>query len=135
MVERVGGYYREPFCRERGVTQGEPLLTTILNVLVEAVVCHWEYLVAERDGGYSSDDDAEQTTGRTIRARDKRRRRTEEVHKRLKVKTAFLYADDGMVASTDPGWLKTAFDMLTGIFDQAGLKTNGKKNVGMVYHP
>ena len=46
-MARVGGYYVEPFYGERGVTQGEPLLPNIFNVVVEAVVRRWEYLVAE----------------------------------------------------------------------------------------
>ena len=40
----------------------------------------------------------------------------------MKVKAALFYSDDGMVASTKPGWLHTAFDTLTGLFDQVGLK-------------
>ena len=51
MVARAGGYYREPSCGEKGVTQGDPLLPTIFNVVVDAVVYHWESLVAEREGG------------------------------------------------------------------------------------
>ena len=39
-----------------------------------------------------------------------------------------------MVASTDPGWIHTAFDILTGLFDRVGLQTNVKKTVGMVFH-
>ena len=36
--------------RERGVTQGVPLLPTILNMVVDVVVNHWEFLlVAERE--------------------------------------------------------------------------------------
>ena len=53
----------------------------------------------------------------------------------MKVKAAFLYADNGMVASTKLGWLHTAFEMLMELFDQVGLKTNLKKTVGMVCHP
>ena len=45
MVAWVGGYYVEPFFGERGVNQGKPLLPSIFNVVVEAVVRHWEYLV------------------------------------------------------------------------------------------
>ena len=41
----------------------------------------------------------------------------------------------GVVASTDPGWLQTAFDTLTGLFDRVGLKMNVHKIVGMVCHP
>ena len=40
-----------------------------------------------------------------------------------------------MVASTNPGWLQTAFDTLTGIFDRVGLNKNVQKTVGMVCHP
>ena len=64
MVARMGGYYGAPSHRERGVTQGDPLSTTILNVVVDTVVRHWEsLLVAEREGGESSGDkgDGEQT--------------------------------------------------------------------------
>ena len=48
---RWEGYYVETFFRERCVTQGEPLCPTIFNVVVDAVFCHWEFLVAERSGG------------------------------------------------------------------------------------
>ena len=40
-----------------------------------------------------------------------------------------------MVASTDPGCLQTAFDMLMVIFDRVGLRKKVKKTVGMVCHP
>ena len=41
MVARAGGYYREAFKGERGVTQGDPLYPTIFNVVVDRVVRHW----------------------------------------------------------------------------------------------
>ena len=59
MVAHAGGYYGSPFRGERGVTQGDPMLPTIFNMVVEAVVCHWEYLVAEREGGDSSREDGD----------------------------------------------------------------------------
>ena len=37
-----------------------------------------------------------------------------------------------MVASTDPGWLQSEFDTLTGLFDPVGLRTNVCKTVGIV---
>ena len=40
-----------------------------------------------------------------------------------------------MVASTNPGWIQTAFDTLMGLFDRLGLKKNVRKIVGMVCHP
>ena len=36
-----GGYHGKPFQEERGMTQGDPLLPTIFNVVVDAVVCQW----------------------------------------------------------------------------------------------
>ena len=80
-------------------------MPTIFNVVVDAVVRHWESLVAERDGGNISDDEggAEQTAGRTIRERYDGQLWAEERHARLTVKAELLYADDRMVASTDPG--------------------------------
>ena len=41
IVAREGGYYTSPFCGERGYTQVNPLLPTIFNVVVDAVVRHW----------------------------------------------------------------------------------------------
>ena len=36
MVARAGGYYRNAFKGERGVTQGDPLSPTVFNVVVDA---------------------------------------------------------------------------------------------------
>ena len=68
-------------------------------MVVESVVCHWESLVEEREGGDSSGDDrdGEPTTGRKIQGQDDGRRRAEEGHQRLKVKAALFYANNGMV--------------------------------------
>ena len=46
MVAREVGYYVEPFHGDRDVTQGEPLSPTIFNMVVGAVVRHWDSLVA-----------------------------------------------------------------------------------------
>ena len=91
-------------------------------------------MVAEREEGESSGDkgDGTQTSGRIIRDRDDRRQWAEEGHQQLTVKAAFFNADDGVVASTDPGWLQSEFDLLTGLFDRIGLQTNIRKTVGMV---
>ena len=40
-----------------------------------------------------------------------------------------------MVASTDPGWLQSGFDLLTGLFEHVGLQTNVRKTVGVVCRP
>ena len=40
-----------------------------------------------------------------------------------------------MVASTDPGWIQIELEMLMGLFNRMGLKTNTQKTVGMVFQP
>ena len=90
MVAQAGGYYEEPFSGDRGITKGDPLFPAIFNVVVDAVVRHWEYLVAEREGGDIRDDngDTAQTSGRKIWERDDGQRQVEEGHARLTVKAA-----------------------------------------------
>ena len=51
MMMPAGGHYEEPSHRERGITQGDLMSTTIFNVVVDAVVHHLESLLAERAGG------------------------------------------------------------------------------------
>ena len=51
IVARAEGYYVKPFHVDRGVTQGDPLSPTILNMVVYMVVYNWDYLMAERAGG------------------------------------------------------------------------------------
>ena len=52
----------------------------------------------------------------------------------LKLKAEFFYAEDEVVASINPGWLQTAFYMLTRLIDWVVLKKN-QKIMGMVCHP
>ena len=87
------------------MTQGFPLSTTIFDVVVEAVVRHWILFV---EGG----------------AKDQDRRGD-----------IFSYADDSLVASTDPVWLQGAFDTLTEFFNMVGLPKNAGKTVGMLCRP
>ena len=47
---------------------------------------------------------------------------------------ALFYANDGMVASSDPGWLQGAFNTLVSLFDRLGLWTNVGETVVMVCH-
>ena len=66
--------------------RGEPLLPNIFNMVVEAVVYHWEYLVVEGNGDNGRDnisgDEAAQPARQTIRACDDRKRWTEGGHTR-----------------------------------------------------
>ena len=79
--------------REIEVTQGDPLSSTIFNVVVDAVVCHWGYLlVAEHEGGKISSDEVDrtQTAGGKIRYQDDGIQWEEERHQRLTVKAEFF---------------------------------------------
>ena len=91
------------------MTQGDPLSPTIFNVVVDAVVRHWVKMVlaeAEKRG----------------------ERWNEDRHQ-----AALFYADDSMVASSDPRWLQWAFDALVSLFEWVGLCTNVSKMVSMVF--
>ena len=111
MVARLGGYYGTAFKGERGVTQRDPLSPTTFNVVVDAVVCHWVTGVIA---------DAEERS---------------ELGKKGKHQAALFYADNGMVASSDPCWLQGVFNTLVGLFDRVVLRKNARKTVVMVCHP
>ena len=48
MAVREGGFHREYFTIERGVTQEDQLPLTSCNAVVDAVVQHWQYQVCGR---------------------------------------------------------------------------------------
>ena len=48
---------------------------------------------------------------------------------------ALFYADDGMIALSDPQWLQWAFTKLVRLFERVGLNTNIKKTVSMTCRP
>ena len=111
MVAQAGGYYGTAFGGVRGVTQGDPMSPTIFNVMVDAVIRHWVTGVLE-------ESEARGELGQ------------EGGHQ-----AALFYADNGMVASSDPVWMQGAFNALVVLFDRVGLQTNVRKTVGMVCHP
>ena len=51
MVAKAGGYFGRPFKGCQGVTQGEPLSPTILNVAVNTVIRHWVMVVMPTEAG------------------------------------------------------------------------------------
>ena len=64
--------------------------------------------MAEQEGGDRRDDDKDtaQTAGSKIQKRDNRRQRVEEGRARMTLKASFFYSDNGLLASTDPGWIQ-----------------------------
>ena len=51
MVDLVGIYSGAPFKGYLGFTQGKPLLPTILNMVVDAVIWHLVTLVSREEAG------------------------------------------------------------------------------------
>ena len=111
MVAWAVGYYRTFFLGEHGITQGDPLSPTIFNVVVDAVVRHWVTVAVEgaKERGECGQDSRHQA--------------------------AQLYADNDMVASSDPRWLQGSFATLVSLFDRVSLQKIVGKTVGMVCHP
>ena len=97
MVDHSGGYYGLAFKGFWGVTQGDPLPTTLLNIVVEAVVRNL-ILLAELGSGEKDG------WGREVRHC-----------------AGFFYAEYGLVALTDLVWMQGVFDTLTRLFDRVGL--------------
>ena len=111
MVARAIGYYGTAFCGERGETQRDLLPPTIFNVVLEVVVLHWVAVTMEW-------------------LEDPGERGQEGMHQ-----DALFYADDGMVASSDPRCLQGAFDTLVSFLNRVGLQTNVEKTVDMACRP
>ena len=105
-----GGYYGTALQVFQGVTQGHPLSPTIFNVVVGAVVRNWVEVMVEQLGGQDG-------------------RGQEGQHQ-----STIFYADDGMVASSEPVWMQKAFSTLLGLLDWVGLRKNVRKTVRMVCH-
>ena len=80
-------------------------------MVVDAVVRHWVTMEL---------DEAEKMGGRGKGGRHQ---------------DALLYADDDMVASSNPRWIKWAFTALVSLFERVGLWTNVRKTVRMVCRP
>ena len=111
MVAKAGGYFGRPFKGCRGVIQGDPLYSTIFNVVMDAVIHHLVMVV---------------TPSKVVMG--------------VLVLTiinleAYFYADGGIVELTQPERLQMSFDALTCLFERFGLRKNMEKMVGMVCQP
>jgi hypothetical protein len=105
------GNYGEPFCAERGVTQGGLLSSLMFNVCVDAMVREWLH----------------QTLGEEV-ARDGLGDCVVEI-------LVAFYVDNRLIASCDPVWLQESFDILIRLFEGIGLFTNAAKTKAMVCIP
>ena len=108
LVCRASGYCGRPFRDRRGVTQGGPLSPTIFNLIVDAIVLEWVRVLQAKHG-----------------------MGLEDVRRLM----ACFCADDGLIVARDPDNLQVAFDVLTGLFDRVGLRTNITKTEATVFLP
>ncbi len=99
----AGGCYGSPFAAQRGVTQGAPLSLLMFNVCVDAVVREWLH--------------------QAVRGNAARKGIRDGIVKWL---VAF-YIDNRLVASRDPVWLQSSFDILVSLFECIRLYTNAAK--------
>ena len=111
MVARSGGYFGIPFKGYHGMTQGKPLYPTLLNVVMDAIICHWVTVLAPTKEG------------------------REGLGLYIQDSETYFYANDGLVALTQPERIYRAFDVLSGLFDQVSLKTNTHKKVSIACQP
>ena len=92
------------------MTQGDPLSPTILNVVVDAVLCHWVMVVEEEDSGPYGFSRAVQNMA------------------------ALFYTKNGLLASTRAERLQQVFDALMYFFYRLGMRNNIINTVGMICH-
>ena len=111
-VARQADYHGTAFQPSRGVTQGGIISPTLFNILVDAVVRKW--LADTLDDPEVAISGLQGASGG---------------------KVAVFYADDGMVGSTDPDWLRSAIQHLCDLFRAIGLKPNTSKTQVMTCHP
>ena len=57
------------------------------------------------------------------------------IHDKVRRLLACFYADDGLSTPRDPELLQSAFNVLTGLFDRTGLRTNIKKTETVTFLP
>ena len=107
LVCKAGGYFGAPFKALRGVTQGGPLSPRIFNLIVDAVIREW----------------LRQVLGKRVAA--------DGIETQIRLLLAAFYADDGLVQSRDPEFLRFSFDILVRLFERVGLCTNTTKTEAM----
>lgn len=108
LVCRASGHYAMPFKSKRGVTQGDPLSMAIFKCMVDAIVREWMWIL-----------------------RDEHDMRFKDVWRLL----ACFYVDGGLVVARNPDDLKITFNVLIGLIDLIGLKSNTIKIKVMVFRP
>ena len=92
----------------RGVTQGNLISPTILHMVVDAVIQHWEIVVDGENTGQEGFDRA------------------------VKKLATLFYVENGLTVSPCTARLQEDLYVLMGLFDRVDLWINVEKTVGMV---
>ena len=97
MVSRAGGYYGTPFKGYWGITQVDTSSPTIFNIVVYSIIRNWVTVVVVVEAGSGGFGSV------------------------LHSIASFSHSKNCLLASTQPGCLRGAFNILTGLFNWAGL--------------
>lgn len=105
----LDGYCSPKIVPKHGITQGDLVLPTIFNIVVDAIICYWLLTI--------SPDDSQALAGMQWTVKDNQ---------------VFFYADDGLIASCSHEFLHSVIDYLVPIFVHIGLQTNTSKTKHMM---
>ena len=110
-MTRSGGYFGIMFKGYRVVAQGYLLSPTLFNEVMDSDIRNWVTVVEPTSDGLEGND--------------------------LSVSelAAYFYDNDGLVLLNQLKRLQREFDVLNGLFDQVGLRTNTRKMVSMKFQP
>ena len=115
MVTRAYGYFGDPFKGQSGVTQGNPLSTTISNTVLDTVLRQWVVVVAVVEG-------TEETS-------------TEIFRRYIQRLASCFCSGNRLLATTQAARLHRAFNVLTELFDRVDMQTNKLKTVDVAFQP
>ena len=111
MVDRASGYFGLPFKGYLVLTKGDLLSPTLFNVVMDVVIHHWVTVVEQTEEGME---------GLLLSIQDLE---------------AYFYFGNVLTSSTQLERLQRAFNILTGLFDRAGLRKNTRNMVIMDFQP
>ncbi len=111
-VCRAKGNYGRPFKANHDVTHGGPLLAKLFNILIDAVIREWMWLMR------ATIDNVDGNLAECIEGL-----------------FVVFYINDGYIASRNVEFLQEALDILVKTFKRVGLTMNTKKTQAMVCTP
>ena len=111
MVAKSVGYHVPPFKGFCEVTQVNPISPMLSNVIVHSIMHHWVTVVSEKEAV------------------------PEGLRRSIQHLVDYFCTDGILIASIQAVWIQRSFDVLVDLFNRAGLQTNFRKTVSMVFQP